>query len=146
MNDGRAFCKHCEYKLTGLARNVCPECGQPFDPDCRHTFTRHPDWRRWQRRVLCCLLAVTIAYVGSYYCLVQAQWKKTLNSGVVQIRFGRMSTDSASIVGEVLPTYRVGGGCAASVYSPLHELDRRLRPSTWTVTIQRQQPLEWAGL
>ena len=26
------ICPVCEYNLTGLAENRCPECGQPFDP------------------------------------------------------------------------------------------------------------------
>lgn len=27
------FCPNCDYDLTGLTENRCPECGQPFDPD-----------------------------------------------------------------------------------------------------------------
>jgi hypothetical protein len=26
-------CLHCEYNLTGLTENRCPECGEEFDPD-----------------------------------------------------------------------------------------------------------------
>src|SRR5687768_1537802 len=27
----RIFCPDCDYDLTGLAENRCPECGQEFD-------------------------------------------------------------------------------------------------------------------
>ena len=143
MNDGRAFCKHCQYRLVGLAHDVCPECGKPFDPECRHTFTRHPGWRRWQRPLVGCLLAVAVAYVGSYYCLVKTYWGKA--GGVVRISATQVYMDSGVMVAQLAPSYRVGGALASSVYSPIHRLDRKLRAGTWTVTLQ-QWPLEWAGM
>lgn len=27
------YCPDCEYNLTGLTENRCPECGQDFDPE-----------------------------------------------------------------------------------------------------------------
>ena len=30
-NDEGLLCPECEYNLTGLAHDVCPECGRPFD-------------------------------------------------------------------------------------------------------------------
>ncbi len=27
------FCPKCDYNLTGLIENRCPECGTPFDPE-----------------------------------------------------------------------------------------------------------------
>ena len=40
------ICPHCEYDLTGLDKTVCPECGNPFDPDA--VFSIVP----WSRRRL----------------------------------------------------------------------------------------------
>ncbi|MBP7936872.1 MAG: hypothetical protein KA354_19700 [Phycisphaerae bacterium] len=31
--DSGLCCPHCEYNLTGLTENRCPECGLQFDPD-----------------------------------------------------------------------------------------------------------------
>ncbi len=147
MDDSRVFCKYCQYKLAGLAHNVCPECGKPFDPDRRHSFTRHPRMFRSLRRVAFYLLAVAAAYIGSYYCLVRALPFITLGSGASQVTFVRMSMDSRGLVGEVAPTYLVGGSYVSSVYSPLHTLDRKLRPHTWLVVLPFQTgPLEWAGM
>ncbi len=33
------FCPDCDYSLTGLAENRCPECGEPFDPDRLRRWT-----------------------------------------------------------------------------------------------------------
>ncbi len=29
------FCKNCDYDLTGLTSNRCPECGKEFEPERR---------------------------------------------------------------------------------------------------------------
>ena len=147
MDDSRVFCKYCQYKLAGLAQNVCPECGKPFDPDRRNSFTRHPRASRSLRRAAFCLLAAAAAYIGSYYCLVRALPYYIPGSGGSQVTFVRMSMDSRGLVGDLPPTYRVGGAYASSVYAPVHALDRMLRPHTWLVRFPlRSKPLEWAGM
>lgn len=37
----RKFCKTCKYNLRGLTDHVCPECGQPFDPENPETFSKY---------------------------------------------------------------------------------------------------------
>jgi len=33
MNEKTLFCLKCDYNLTGLTENRCPECGLAFDPE-----------------------------------------------------------------------------------------------------------------
>ena len=35
-------CPGCGYLLTGLARSVCPECGESFDPDALRKLAQDP--------------------------------------------------------------------------------------------------------
>ncbi len=144
MRVDRAFCRKCRYELTGLAHNVCPECGNAFDPNCCRSFTRHPRLRLWGRQIAFCLLAAVIAYAGSYYGLVQTSYIDT--AGGVQIRSTRMFLDDEMWVVELAPQYRVGGAMAMNAYSPIHVLDRHLRPRIWSFAGKRQQPLLWAGM
>lgn len=47
-----ARCPRCDYDLRGLTRNICPECGTPFDP--RNLARPEPIWRRTLRGVRKC--------------------------------------------------------------------------------------------
>ena len=33
MVESTLHCPKCDYNLTGLTENRCPECGEPFDPE-----------------------------------------------------------------------------------------------------------------
>jgi hypothetical protein len=67
-------CFHCEYDLRSLPQNVCPECGNAFDPQNPFTYI-HPAlltrWRtKWLRRALrppplfdCLVIAAAAGFV-----------------------------------------------------------------------------------
>ncbi len=51
-------CKHCRYRLDGLADNRCPECGEAFDPNDPATFHVQrllPTFGEW-----CCISAALL--------------------------------------------------------------------------------------
>jgi len=91
-----------------------------------------------------------VLHVVSYYCVVQVQQPPTF-IGVIAV---------ASVPGKprwqlaLEPTYRFGGAISSSVYGPIHTLDRKLRPDTWSVplAVQSRKPADqwsdllWAGM
>jgi len=49
------YCPTCEYPLTGLPENRCPECGTTFDPaELRRKLSTEPQpvlpWGEWRTR------------------------------------------------------------------------------------------------
>jgi hypothetical protein len=59
LRDEPPRCRGCGYNLSGLARPICPECGQPFNPDQPQTYDRRPPflfWRYWLPALVLSLL------------------------------------------------------------------------------------------
>ena len=89
------------------------------------------------------LLGPSLLYVVSYYCVVQ----------VPQMFRGAFLGTTVSGQSEVIlalePTYRFGGAISSSIYGPLHTLDRKLRPDTWSIAVTLQPMPQtsflWAG-
>lgn len=47
-------CTTCRYPITGLTRNICPECGTPFDP----TAPRSAPRRLWIPAIILTLIVL----------------------------------------------------------------------------------------
>lgn len=67
------FCQRCDYQLSGLAAEACPECGRPFNArDARTFLTKRPIAGRRLRTVAAWVAAVwpipgvLIPMVGMY--------------------------------------------------------------------------------
>lgn len=79
------YCRRCGYALVGLSANRCPECGRPFDPTDRRTFTRYPHSglvRYWIRKIVLGLTIVLLAgailasaWFGWVYWTYRAEWQ-----------------------------------------------------------------------
>lgn len=71
-----ATCLGCRYRLRGLPKAVCPECGREFDPADADTY-RLPDRSRragWRQR--CAILpGCVIAY--TLFCAIQSSVSPT---------------------------------------------------------------------
>ena len=65
-------------------------------------------------------------YVAAYYALVtRYDWVPNL----------KLSDTSVSLS----PVYRWGGSVSQTVFYPIHQIDRRVRRSTWNPTIEEWQ-------
>src|SRR5689334_17406303 len=51
-------CPQCDYNLTGLSIERCPECGQLLTPDAIVFGTAHRSWRRIAAGVFCLALLI----------------------------------------------------------------------------------------
>jgi hypothetical protein len=71
--------------------------------------------RRIGTSILIALGLSPFLYVGSYYALVDSLAICVSGIGPWQIP----------------PTYRVGGDTAKSLFAPIHEFDRKIRPDHW---------------
>jgi hypothetical protein len=67
------------------------------------------------------ILAVLLllAYVGTYYATVKPTPAGVVSDGLIRI-------DS------IVPQYRISNNGWRRFFSPMHSIDRRIRPSVWT--------------
>ena len=74
---------------------------------------------------LCVLVAI---YAGSYLVIVTP--KRTVTR--------MFDTEGLAdvVTPEVYPEYRIGGAVAPCLFWPAHELDRQVRPGTWTPNVR----------
>lgn len=76
----------------------------------------------WLTIVLSALAILSLLYVAAYYA--------TVKISVSEMRV--TNTHLAFFNSERAADYRIGGRAARIIFSPIHELDRRLRSSVWS--------------
>jgi len=59
-------CRKCDYNLTGLASQVCPECSTPFAPRGVIHGTRRPRWGVTSLGALLAVAAITTVFTVAY--------------------------------------------------------------------------------
>ena len=78
---------------------------------------------RYANKVLAAIVVVVaLAYVGLYYA--------TVDYALMEFRVADRNSTIWNFEPE--PTYRYGGRAAKVIFCPMHEVDRRLRPWTWS--------------
>ena len=59
-----AYCLNCNYNLTHLTANQCPECGRTFDPDDHLTYLdEYPDDTPSVMSLFLCMLAFMAIFI-----------------------------------------------------------------------------------
>lgn len=144
-NPATIFCPKCRYNLTGLTRDVCPECGEAFDGEALRRQVRFEPFRNINPLILfiapaLALVApalIMIAPEGTGLATVIVLFLAILYSGLhvsfhltlaVRLAFGVKSESAKSAVAvvvlildmlAVLAAFLVGAWLAALVSSRL---------------------------
>ena len=96
-------CLDCEYPLTGLAHNQCPECGRAFDPAVRETMGPRIEpadtWRRAIRagvivQVVIVFTALSIIAYGFAEVGVTAAIAHWCAIAIIRVRRGDQADES----------------------------------------------------
>lgn len=90
-------CKHCRYRLDGLADNRCPECGEAFDPDDPTTFDAGSRSAFWSWVII--PLIVVLCYLMPFLIFFDTMGPMRLPQGGTR----QMSTPSTIFFGAVIP-------------------------------------------
>jgi hypothetical protein len=99
-------CLRCNYRLSHLESNACPECGRAYDPDDSRTYRRadEPTW--WLKQ----LRSGKAAIVAVMLLVLYWQWLDRAWSGLVWTLTGPRRTSAFSHVAysPAAPRFRDG--------------------------------------
>ena len=111
MNEQTLHCPQCDYNLTGLTENRCPECGLGFDPEALAAdMETWPEPISWPAAVF--LLALSPALVGACaFFMVLSGWGRLYKPMGLLWALGFLL--SYSVAGRLLRTFRRHPGSAA---------------------------------
>jgi len=92
--------------------------------------------------MLVSLLVLMAFYVSAYIAVIDTTpfFVRTTNS--LRIRGAKfIMHENGSVVLTAKPKYRIGGAWALTLFAPVHQIDRRVRPDIWELRLSELPPV-----